>query len=73
MVCVAALGSQLLSLKKQILDFDVSPLILATQTSGRRNCNRGPPMATKIFNLSASHLPTTLYSDSAQTGGTIGA
>jgi transposase len=51
-VCVAALGSQLLSLKKQILDFDRMIMVWhrSNQTSKRLNCipGVGPLLATAL-------------------------
>jgi transposase len=51
-VCVAALGSQLLSLKKQILDFDRMIMVWhrSNQTSKRLNCIPcvGPLLATAL-------------------------
>src|ERR1700726_4842644 len=50
--CLAALGSQLLSLKKQILDFDrmITAWHRSNQTSKRLNCipGVGPPLATAL-------------------------
>jgi len=81
--CLAALGSQLLSLKKQILDFD--RMIMAwhrsNQTSKRLNCipGVGPLLASQLLGLDRAGTQTALERESGQawqyqqTGGPLSA